>query len=65
MNFLVTSAFLSFIRNNCWGTCVDCPRDSNLIPYPEFCVNTKRADHHLSLDALVELYRLQGYNEIE
>lgn len=49
--------FKCFIRNERWGTCADCPRDSQNNPFPEFCENTTREDHLLSLDSLCEQYK--------
>jgi hypothetical protein len=46
-----------FLRNGRWGTCVDCPMDSDGKQYPELCEHTARSDHHLSIEALVERYR--------
>jgi hypothetical protein len=43
-----------FARNGRWGTCVDCPRDTNDQPYPEFCENSYRYDHHLDAHQLAE-----------
>lgn len=54
-------AFLCFIRNERWGTCADCPRDSKNNAFPEFCVNTDRYDHLLTLDSLVEQYKKRHY----
>jgi len=44
----------AFARNGRWGTCVDCPRDSEQNVYPEFCINTERYDHHLGMKDLAE-----------
>lgn len=43
-----------FARNGRWGTCVDCPRDSEHNAYPEFCKNTERYDHQLDMKGLAE-----------
>ncbi len=51
--------FIMFSRNGRWGTCVDCPKDSTNMVYPEFCVNTERYDHHLNVDSLAENYKIQ------
>ena len=48
--------FEQFRRNGRWGTCTDCPRIEGRV-YPELCVNTKRSDHNLTLEELVEHYR--------
>jgi len=50
------SGFLQFSRNGRWGTCGDCPRDSNGIVYPEFCKFTDRYDHNLKLAELVKFH---------
>ena len=50
----VRSANLQFSRNGRWGTCASCPRDSDGKVYPESCENTKRYDHNLDFDGLVE-----------
>jgi hypothetical protein len=49
---------LQFYRNGRWGTCVDCPRDTNGRAYPEFCEYTERYDHKLTLDDLVGHYEV-------
>jgi hypothetical protein len=51
--------FLQFYRNGRWGTCVDCPRDTNGQPYPEFCKETDRHDHRLTLEELVHAYTVR------
>jgi hypothetical protein len=51
--------FESFIRNERWGTCVDCPRDDAGIIRPEYCENTGRYDHHLDVNQMVEGYSRQ------
>lgn len=43
-----------FARNGRWGTCADCPRDSEGNTYPEFCPNTERTDHQLGMDELAQ-----------
>ncbi len=57
------SHFMCFIRIERWGTCGDCPRSGGEA-YPEFCIHTKRYDHNLDIDQLVEQYkrRLPVYN---
>ena len=50
--------FSQFARNGRWGTCVDCPRDSHGLAYPEFCRHTDRYDHHSTADGLFEQWRL-------
>jgi hypothetical protein len=50
-------AFKQFMRNERWGTCGSCPRDSEAVVYPEFCVNTKRYDHNLTIEKLVEFFK--------
>ena len=49
--------FHQFIRNDKWGTCVECPRDSKGSAYPEFCKLYNRYDHQLTLDDLVGVYK--------
>lgn len=49
--------FQMFARNGRWGTCNDCPRDFMDNVYPEFCKNTERYDHQLSLTELAEQYQ--------
>ena len=48
--------FEQFRRNGRWGTCTDCP-NVECKKYPELCKNTKRSDHSLCLEELVEHYR--------
>ena len=55
--------FRQFSRNFRWGTCGECPRDSNKNVYPEFCVNTTRYDHQLNLTQLCEVFKLMTKNE--
>ena len=50
-------SFLQFSRNGKWGTCVDCPRDTNRNVYPEFCEHRDRYDHCLTIDQLVTSYK--------
>lgn len=50
--------FIQFSRNGRWGTCGDCPRDSNGLVYPEFCIYTDRGDHHLSVEALAQQHTI-------
>jgi hypothetical protein len=52
-------AFLQFSRNGRWGTCADCPRDVDERAFPEFCVNTDRYDHQLTVDFLVEQHKIR------
>ena len=35
-----------------WGTCGECPRDDDEMPYPEDCKNTDRQDHRLLSEQL-------------
>lgn len=49
-------SFSQFMRNGVWGTCVDCPRDSNENAYPEFCEHALRSDHQLEANDLFETY---------
>lgn len=53
-------AFHQFARNHRWGTCVDCPVDSRGDVYPEFCENTARYDHQLTVDQLAEQWKSRG-----
>lgn len=52
MRPLIRDGLQQFYRNGRWGTCGSCPRDSGGKHYPEFCENTNRYDHHLSIDGL-------------
>lgn len=52
--------FRQFSRNGRWGTCVDCPRDTNGDAYPEFCVHTHRYDHNLSVDELAHNFKVKS-----
>lgn len=45
-------AFMAFARNGRWGTCANCPKDSEGKRYPECCRNTDRPDHMLALPEL-------------
>jgi hypothetical protein len=51
------SSFRQFSRNGRWGTCGDCPRDTDGNAYPEFCENTERGDHHLNVDSLADQWK--------
>ena len=51
--------------NERWGTCVDCPRDSEGHPHPEMCAFTDRYDHHLNLDSLVAQYKYQRIQDFK
>lgn len=51
--------FRCFARNERWGTCGECPFSDNEI-YPEFCKNTTRYDHQLTIDSLVEQYKIKN-----
>jgi len=53
----IAGHFMQFARNGRWGTCVDCPRDTIGHVYPEFCSNTERSDHRLTIDGLVEQHK--------
>lgn len=48
--------FQQFARNGRWGTCASCPRDRSGHVYPEFCAETERYDHRLTLPQLAEQY---------
>ena len=54
-----------FSRNGRWGTCVDCPSDSNGMLYPEFCSNTDRYDHKLTVDGLAEQHKIKVEHQLE
>ena len=45
-----------FARNGRWGTCSECPRDSDGRVLPELCQHTGRGDHHLQLHALADMH---------
>jgi hypothetical protein len=49
-------SFGQFARNRVWGTCCDCPRDTNNRAYPEFCGNALRSDHTLDGPGLMSTY---------
>jgi hypothetical protein len=49
--------FRQFMRNGVWGTCCDCPRDSDGHAYPEFCENALRYDHQIPVEDLAGVYR--------
>ena len=50
--------FNQFIRNGRWGACADCPTaETERLTFPELCANTRRSDHHLTLDDLTESYK--------
>lgn len=53
----IKDSFITFARNGRWGTCVDCPRDNDGNAYPEFCTNTQRYDHQLTVNSLAETYK--------
>lgn len=50
--------FLQFARNGRWGTCDDCPRDTDGRVYPEFCPNTDRYDHRMTMEELADYYKV-------
>lgn len=54
MRSTIRDGLLQFYRNGRWGTCVDCPRDSDGRAYPEFCIYTIRYDHQLNMVSLAE-----------
>lgn len=63
-----STRFRTFARIGRWGTCADCPRDNDGQDYPEFCANTDRYDHDLTLAALNDALTRDlhwGYSEIE
>lgn len=55
-------AFHAFGRNFRWGTCGECPmvkyESGILYPKPEDCKYTKRYDHQLDLESLMEQFAL-------
>ena len=53
---MMKDAFLQFYRNGRWGTCGDCPRDSDGKAYPEFCSSTTRHDHQLNAEGLASCH---------
>ena len=64
--------FRQFMRNDRWGTCGYCPRDSAGHVYPEFCVETERYDHQLTIadlsktvqqEILEDLHKQKNYGE--
>lgn len=57
MNTSLKDDFRQFTRNGRWGTCADCPRDSNEHAYPEFCSFTSRDDHQLDIDLLAKEFK--------
>ena len=68
MKFLdpFSDGFRQFSRNGRWGTCGDCPRDSENCAYPEFCKNTSRYDHLLDVDGLCQQYKNRtAYNSVD
>jgi len=58
MHNSLLDCFRQFMRNGRWGTCAGCPRDNQNHAYPEFCSNTNRYDHQLTLDGLAENYKI-------
>jgi len=56
MDERIQQGFKCFARNERWGTCVDCPMDSESNIYPELCSNTDRYDHNLNVDMLCSQY---------
>lgn len=63
MSEMLRDAFRQFSRNGRWGTCVCCPRDSDGNAYPEFCLDTNRYDHNLTVDSLAEQSKLSQPKE--
>ena len=53
----IAEAFVQFSRNGRWGTCCDCPRDTDGKAYPEFCANAERGDHYLTIDQLAAQHK--------
>lgn len=51
----VIDGFKQFARNGRWGTCSGCPYADGQ-KFPEFCEDTNRYDHKLTLPQLVETY---------
>lgn len=51
--------FRCFSRNGRWGTCGECPEWWSDEVRPEDCVNTKRYDHQLDIDSLVEQHKIR------
>jgi len=52
--------FRVFTRIGRWGTCGGCPTDGRGDVYPEFCSDTKRYDHQLTLAGLVQQYGIKS-----
>lgn len=52
----VQDYFRQFMRNDKWGTCGDCPKDSSHHVYPEFCKYYYRYDHQLNINQLINAY---------
>ena len=61
---LIRDGLLQYYRNGRWGTCVDCPRDSDGKHYPEFCKFTNRYDHHLKIDGLTNQINIDNKQQI-
>jgi hypothetical protein len=53
--------FHCFARNRRWGTCGECPIDSEGHKYPEFCKHWLRYDHQQNLDSLVKEYEARRH----
>ncbi len=48
-------AFAQVSRNGRWGTCGGCPHTAGLT-YPEFCENTLRYDHQITVTVLADRF---------
>lgn len=59
MNEDLKDSFRQFARNERWGDCASCPRDSEGHSYPEFCQHSGREDHQLGIDGLVQQYKIE------
>lgn len=56
---VIRDPLTQFGRNGRWGTCVDCPRDNLGLSYPEFCANTTRLDHQLTIEDLAKYWNIE------
>lgn len=65
MDKSLRDSFRQFSRNEKWGSCGSCPRDSEFNAYPEFCQYYDRYDHQLTIDELQRAYKSSiEYKEI-
>jgi hypothetical protein len=59
----LSDAFRQCSRNGRWGTCGGCPRDRENHAYPEFCGDTKRYDHQLTVAELAATWERYCSND--